>query len=211
MDHYHPHTRQLDTSSAGRRWAGCSGAAALLVVLLCVAAAGPAGGDSLTFWAQGGGSYWYLAEADDFTWNVDDTITLTGMEQVAGVTTPAGFGAQYSPYSVIWSCTSDVGGPPFFGVQSAAPPGPIAYSIVSAHPAIDVPTTGPEYTPEPATVAMFCGGPLTLGAVGWRRRSAKRHQWPSLARQSPAGCFVLLLAGYTLPYNIIAAFRRLGG
>ena len=150
-------------------------AAGVLLVCLLATRGGQSPADSLSFLGQGAGTYWYLASATDFAWDPGDVVALTGMEQVTGGNAPAGFTIAYSPYSVTWTCTQATFGFPVFGVQSAAPPGTIAYSIESADPSAGF-TPGPEYVPEPTTVGMFCTGLVALGAALWRRRATHaRH------------------------------------
>ena len=151
-------------------------AATVLVLCALVAAGTPALGDSLSFVQQSGGTYWYLATADDLSWDAGDIVELTGMDMVASVTTPAGFTSVYSGIWVRWTCTQTNSNPLLLGVQSAAPAGQISYDLQTSDPSSGF-VAGPEYTPEPTTVAMFCSGLMALVAVVWRRNSgAKRSR-----------------------------------
>ncbi|MFQ5809634.1 MAG: PEP-CTERM sorting domain-containing protein [Armatimonadota bacterium] len=153
-----------------------------MLSVVCTLADGvpPAFCDSLAFIGRTNGRYRYRAFSSDNGWDIGDSITLTGMEQITGASAPGSFVvSEVTPYTVTWTCISDRGGRPILNVFSIAGEGDIAYSIASGNPGSGT-VTGPAYVPEPAAIALFSGGLIVLGGCVWRRRRSMRPHAASL-------------------------------
>jgi hypothetical protein len=168
-----------------RRAAKHSVCRAILLVVFSVTGEAPlVFGDTLTFIGRNG-DYRYRATSSDNGWDVGDTITLTGLEQVTDARAPGGFTVVFTPYTVTWTCIEARGGKPMLRVESIAGLGDAFYTIQSGDPGAGI-IAGPAYVPEPMTLVLFSAGLLLLMAA-WRRRSPSAQCCPQ-----PAG----LVAGH---------------
>ncbi len=131
---------------------------------------GVAGADTVTFFAQSDDWYLYRGDSTDGTFETGDTITVSGMDLVTNVLTPSGFSVVFGPYAATWTALQDVSGVQFFGVLSTETAGSVPWTVTSDDSGSGT-VTGPQFVPEPATIALFSMGLLTLG-VGARRRRA---------------------------------------
>ncbi len=160
-------TRHVAACPVGHvaRYSVCG--AVLLVVIALIGEASPASSDTLTFLGLNG-RYRYRAISTDNGWDVGDTITLSGLQQITGASTPGGWTVAWTQYSVTWTCIQSKGGRPLLNVYSVALPGDSSYFIQSADPVAGT-ITGPAYVPEPTTIILFSAG-LTLLGTALRRR-----------------------------------------
>jgi hypothetical protein len=150
------------------------GRVVLVAVCTTACAVAPALADTMTYVEYVGTNYKYKAEASDASWDVGDIIALSNLDGVTSASEPIGFTLSYTPYNVTWTCVEAIGGPKTVTVQSAVAPGEVTWTILSNDSGGGA-ITGPEYVPEPGTIALFCGGLVALGGAAWRRRrSASR-------------------------------------
>ena len=144
-----------------------------IAAVMLVATIAPASADSIMFFGQNSGWYLYLGTATDSSWTIGDQVTLTGMDYVSDVLSPSSFSVTFDRFSATWTCIQATSGIQFFGVASSEAAGTIPWSITSNNSGSGN-VTGPEYVPEPATMALFSGGLLAVGIALRRRREASR-------------------------------------
>ena len=144
-------------------------AAWLVATLAAGSAVAPVLGDTVLFSSQSPGVYDYRAQATDNRWDPGDTITLTGLDQITGATSPNKFTVAFTPFSVTWTCIQQASGQQNLRIDSLGAAGTVSWGIQSGDPGAGT-VTGPAYVPEAASILMFCGGLILLGGAVARSR-----------------------------------------
>jgi hypothetical protein len=144
-----------------------------IAATVLAASMGVAGADTVTYFAESFDWFLYRGDATDGTFEAGDTITISGMDLVSNVLTPSGFSVVFGPYAATWTALQDVGGVQFFGVLSTEVAGTVPWTVTSGDSGSGT-VTGPQYVPEPATLALFSVGLLALGVRARRRRASER-------------------------------------